>query len=180
MKIEDSNGKKIRYYGMAQDKFYHLTRLVETCLQNKPYVVVCIIGNKGVGKTTLAKLMRKHGFGPFRPKDIAVIDDDCMSVDVLYFFRRKYINPCHGVDELLPFFRLCPKKRIRFYVKSDPETRISHADIVLKVDVNEEKRKARLIQRYGKEKGETVFHRTNVYKHLVKIGYDHLMSAQIQ
>lgn len=180
MKIEDRNGRKIEYFGMSQDKFDTLTEMIKTCLKEKPFAVVCITGNKGVGKTTLGKLMRKHGFGPFSPKDIAVIDDDCMSVDIFLFLRRKYVNPCYGVDELEPFFRYCKKKRVRIYVKSNPESRISQADILLKTHISDDKRKARLINRYGKEKGERVFDQTQSYNDQARITFRYELSAEIQ
>ena len=169
MKIQGANGKKITYEGISREEFNTLTGLIDQCLRNNGHVLICIVGNKGIGKTTLGKYIRKQGFGPFVPKDIAVIDDDCMSVDVMFFFRRKYVNPCIRVDELQPFFRFCKKKKIRFYVKSNPESRITKADILLKVHIDDKKRKQRLIQRYGSEKGERVFLQTQNYSYEPKI-----------
>ena len=97
MKFRNAAGEWTPYVGLTPEKYSELSEHIGRCLRQKAYAIVCITGNKGVGKTTLGKFMRKNGFGPFRPRDIAVIDDDCMSVDVLYFFRRKYVNPCRGV-----------------------------------------------------------------------------------
>jgi hypothetical protein len=149
-------------------------------LKNKDHVLICITGNKGVGKTTVGKFIRKTGLGPIRPKDIAAIDDDCMSVDVLFFFRRKYVNPCHGVDELQPFLRFCRKKKIRFYVKSNPESRITQADILLKVNIGPQKRKERLIRRYGDPKGTIIFNQTQSYTHHPKIRFQYQLTADLQ
>jgi len=180
IKVKDKDGRMVPYFGISTEKFEALAKLIQKVLNSKDHVVVCITGNKGVGKTTLGRLIRKKGFGPFRPKDIAVIDDDCMSVDTLFFFRRKYVNPCQGIDELWPFFRYCKKKRIRFYVKSNPESRITHADVLLKVYVEEKKRRERLIQRYGEQKGEMIFRQTQSYQDRAKIEYEYELSAQIQ
>ena len=180
IKIKDKSGRDIPYFGISKEKFKILAEMIQNVLAHKDHAIVCIIGNKGVGKTTLGKLIRKKGFGPFRPKDIAMIDDDCMSVDTLFIFRRKFVNPCIGVDELQPFFRYCKAKRIRFYVKSNPESRITHADVVLKVYLEENKRKQRLIQRYGKQKGELVFLQTSSNKSILEIGYEYELIAHIQ
>ena len=180
IKITDNNGQKVSYFGMSPDKFDELAELIQKILAQKAYAIVCITGNKGVGKTTLGKLIRKKGFGPFKPKEIAMIDDDCMSVDTLFFFRRKYVNPCQEVDELHPFFRYCPKKPIRFYVKSNPESRITRADVLLEVCLGEEKRRQRLIQRYGEQKGERVFRQTQSLQKIPTIEFKYRLSAQIQ
>lgn len=180
IKVRDKDGQTIPFFGISPDNFKVLAETIQKVLSHKDHVIVCITGNKGVGKTTLGKLIRKKGFGPYRPKDIAVIDDDCMSVDTLFFFRRKYVNPCQGVDELRPFFRFCEKKRIRFYVKSNPESRISRADVLLKVYLAEEKRRQRLVQRYGEQKGEMVFRQTQSYQGSVKIDFEYELTAQLQ
>jgi hypothetical protein len=124
--------------------------------------------------------MRKYGFGPFPAKDIAVIDDDCMSVDVLGIFRRKYVNPCLTVDELQPFFKYCKKKRIRFYVKSNPESRITRADILLKVNIDERRRQQHLKQRYDREKARETIMQTRLYSHEPKIYFQYEMTADIE
>ena len=169
MKIQGPNGKQIHYTAIEPDEFTALTDLTRKCLADSDHVLICITGNKGIGKTTLGKYIRKKGFGPFKPSDVAVIDDDCMSVDVLFFFRRKYVNPCIEVDELHPFFRFCKNRKLRFYVKSNPESRITKADILINLHLDEDKRKQRLIQRYGRAKGERVFQQTQSFSHIPKI-----------
>jgi len=180
IKIKNNNGQTVSYFGISPDKFDELAELIQKVLVQKDYAIVCITGNKGVGKTTLGKLIRKKGFGPFRPKEIAMIDDDCMSVDTLFFFRRKYVNPCKGIDDLQPFFRYCRKKRVRFYVKSNPESRITRADVLLEVYLGEDKRKQRLIQRYGEHKGERVFRQTQSFQNSPKIEFEYRLAALIQ
>lgn len=179
IKIKDENGKWIPYGGLAPEKFDELTTLVSRCLEQRDYVIVCITGNKGIGKSTLGKFIRKRGFGPYQPRHIAVIDDDCMSVDVLHFFRRKLVNPCQGVDELKPFFGYCKKKPVRIYIKSNPESRISRADVLLMLDVDEEKRRQRLLRRYGREKGETVLKDTQSYDQQLSIFFQYRMRASV-
>jgi pantothenate kinase len=180
LKITDEQGNTIQYKGLSTRQYQELSTLINRCLEKKPYVIVCIKGNKGVGKTTLAKYMRKYGFGPFRAKDVAVIDDDCMSVDVLGIFRRKYYNPCKEVDELEPFFKYCKKKRIRCYVKANPETRITYADILIEVEADERKRRQRLYQRYDRKRAEQVIAQSSNYTHQPKIAFQYEMIANIE
>jgi len=173
IKLKDKDEQTSPFLGISPEIFKLLAEAVQKVLSQKDHVIVCITGNKGVGKTTLGKLIRKKGFGPYRARDIAVIDDDCMSADTLFFFRRKYVNPCHGVDELKPFLRFCKRKRIRFYVKSNPESRIIHADVLVKVYLEEETRRQRLIQRYGKQKGDMVFHQTQSHQDNIRITFEY-------
>ena len=180
MKIKDEQGNIIQYKGLRPNQYQELVTQINRFLKMKPYVVLCIKGNKGVGKTTLAKYMRKFGFGPFRAKDVAVIDDDCMSVDVLGIFRRKYFNPCKGIDELEPFFKYCKKKKIRCYVKTNPESRISYADILIEVEADEEKRRQRLYQRYERKRAQQVIAQSKDYIHQPKIAFQYEMIANIE
>jgi hypothetical protein len=103
-----------------------------------------------------------------------------MSVDVLGIFRRKYVNPCEGVDELEPFFKHCKKKRVRFYVKSNPESRITYADIVLKVDIDEQRRLKHLYERYELKRAEEVIAQSQAYIHQPKIAFQYEMTADIE
>jgi len=137
-------------------------------------------GQQGGWEKTLGKFIRKTGLGPIRRKDIAVSDDDCISVNILFFFRRKYVNPCHGVDELQPFLRFCKKKKLRFYVKSNPESRITQADILLNVNIAPQKRKERLIRRYGDPKGTIIFNQTQSYTHHPKIRFHYQLTTGLQ
>jgi len=177
MRIQGDNGTKIPYPGILPDEFVALADLTQKCLDSGDHVLICITGNKGIGKSTLGKYIRKQGFGPFKPRDIAVIDDDCMSVDVLYFFRRKYVNPCVGVDELRPFFRFCKNRKLRFYIKSNPESRITKANILIKLHLEENTRKQRLVQRYGYDKGKRIFLETQIYSYEPKIRTQYEMTV---
>lgn len=179
MKIKDQNGNKIPYKGIGEEKLWELSDAVSKCLSQKPYVVVAVIGNKGVGKSLLGKYFRNRGFGQFRNRQIAVIDDDNMAID-FFFFRRWHAIPCQGVDELVPFFKYCKRKPVRIYIKSNPETRISKADVVLKVKVDEDRRRRQLIQRKGLLKGEAIFFRTQSYVLETKIDYNIEILATIR
>ena len=179
MKIQNEDGEYVRYKGLSEEKIRELEKFVTKCLEHERYVIVCVVGNKGVGKTTLGKFIRKNGFGRYKPRDIAMIDDDCMSVDVAYFFRRKYVNPCRGVDELKPFFKYCKKKRVRFYINSHPETRISKASVLLRVHTSEEKRVKRLKQRKGMETGTRVFLETQNYQNRPNISYQYELELEV-
>ena len=179
MKFENEHGVYVTYKGIDEQKLSELSEIVNKCLEVEPFVLVCIVGNKGIGKSTFGRFLRKTGFGNYKSRDIAVIDDDCMSIDVLYFFRRKYVNPCLGVDELKPFFKYCRKKRVRFYIKSDPETRISKASILMRLRTGDETRLKRLIKRKGYEAGNDLFLRTKYYSDAVNISYKHELEADI-
>ena len=180
MKIKGANGAKIPYWAIGEKKLNELSDAVSQCLNNRSYVVIAVIGNKGVGKSVLGKYFRNRGFGQFSPRQIAVIDDDNMAIDFLFFFRRWHAIPCRGVDELAPFFKYCRHKPVRVYIKSNPETRISRADVVLKVKVDEDRRRRQLIQRKGILKGEAVFTRTQSFVRETKIDFNIELLATIQ
>jgi hypothetical protein len=179
MIIRNEKGEKVAYSGLGAVKSSEFASLINNCLESQPSVLIAIVGNKGTGKSLVGKYFRNRGIGTIHPRKIAVIDDDNMAVDFLYFFRRWYSNSCTGVDELQPFMKYCRKKPVRIYIKSNPESRISRADIVLQVATKEHLREARLIKRYGTEKGPRVFVRTLTYEPAIKIAYDHLMTAEI-
>ena len=179
MRIKDQDGTWTQYKGLDGDTLAELTQRTTECLANRPYVLISIIGNKGIGKSLLGKYFRRAGIGSFRPRQIAVIDDDNMAVDFLFFFRRWNAIPCSGVDELAPFYHLCARKPVRIYIKSNPESRITRADIVLLLTVDEKTRKQRLIKRYGSPKGETVTLATREYDPGPKIAYQHLIAASL-
>ena len=68
-----------------------LSELQEKCeyiLKNKKRVIIVITGLCGSGKSTLGKEIRRKGFGYFKPHQIAVIDDDVMSIN-LFFMRPR-------------------------------------------------------------------------------------------
>lgn len=73
-------------------KFYEkLNTLCVEILQNPPprdKIIVAICGACGSGKSTLGKKIRKKGFGSFKPYQIAVIDDNVMSLN-LFVARPK-------------------------------------------------------------------------------------------
>ncbi|GAB6905991.1 hypothetical protein JCM12296A_18260 [Desulfosarcina cetonica] len=179
IKIRNRAGEIVIYTGLTEEKTAELAATIKQCLASQPTVLMAIVGNKGVGKSLLGKYFRNRGIGPFHRRKIAVIDDDNMAVDTLYFFRRWCPIPCTGVDELAPFMKYCRKKQIRIYIKSDPESRISRADIVLQVSTPETTREQRLINRYDPEKGPRVFNDTRDYPSQINIAYDHLITAGI-
>ncbi len=179
MKIVDEKGATVEYSGLGAARNAELAAMITDCLRSRPSVLVAIVGNKGVGKSLLGKYFRNHGIGRIHRRKIAVIDDDNMAVDMLCFFRRWYPHPCTGVDELRPFMKYCLRKPVRIYIKSNPESRISRADIVLRLTADESQRELRLIRRYGEEKGRRVSFQTRPYPPEIRIAYDRLMTAVI-
>ncbi len=179
MRIRNASGQWEPYTGLKPEDLTRLSGLMTQCLARQATVLIAVVGNKGVGKSLLGKLFRKEGIGPFKPRDIAVIDDDNMAVDFLFCFRRWHMDPCRGIDELGPFLKYCKKKPVRIYIKSNPESRITKADIVLRLSTDEEQRRLRLIKRYRREKGDRVYVQTRNYAHEIKIARRFEMSAVI-
>jgi len=179
MKIQNEDGIYVPYKGVSEEKTNELDRLVTRCLEKEPFVLVCTVGKKGIGKSTFGRYIRLNGFGSYKPKDIAMIDDGCMSVDVAFFFRRKYVNPCRGVDELKPFYKYCKKKRVRFYIDSRPENRIIKASILLRLYTDEKTRLQRLIKRKGTEAGTDMFLKTKNYPNSFNISYQYELEVEL-
>jgi hypothetical protein len=179
IKVQNEEGLYVPYKGVGEEKINELDGLVTKCLETEPFVLVSIVGNKGIGKSTFGRYIRLNGFGSYKPRDIAVIDDGCMSVDVAFFFRWKYTNPCHGVDELQPFYKYCKKRRVRFYIDSQPENRITRASILLCLYVDEKTRLQRLIKRKGAEMGTDIFHTTENYQSTFTISYQYRFEAEL-
>ncbi|MFW6147362.1 MAG: hypothetical protein ACOC6B_03110 [Thermodesulfobacteriota bacterium] len=179
IKVQNEDGVHIPYVGLSKEKSLELERLVSKCLREEPFVLISSVGNKGIGKSTFGRYLRLNGFGSYKPKDIAVIDDGCMSVDVAFFFRWKYTCPCTGIDELAPFYNYCRKKRVRFYINSNPETRITKASILLRLYTDEQKRLQRLIQRKGPKRGMDMFLETKDYQDTHNISYKYECSVEL-
>jgi hypothetical protein len=179
MKVLNEEGVYVPYAGLNKEKSLELDRLVSKCLQEEPFVLISSVGNKGIGKSTFGRYIRLHGFGSYKPKDIAVIDDGCMSVDIAFFFRWKYTCSCKGIDELAPFYRYCRKKRVRFYIDSNPETRITKASILLRLYTDEDKRLQRLMQRKGPKQGMDMFLKTKDYQNTPNISYKYECTVEL-
>ncbi|QCD44495.1 hypothetical protein CMCT_0294 [Campylobacter mucosalis] len=128
-----------------------LENLNKTCLEilkEQKRVIIAMSGLGGSGKSTLGKQIRKNGFGSFKPYQIAVIDDDVMSLN-LFFIRPKikFKNEDGCIDDLKPFFRFLPPFiKLVFYINKDLN-RLSKADILVFVSTDEATRKARLNKR---------------------------------
>jgi broad-specificity NMP kinase len=126
-----------------------LNVLCNDLLENKDKLLICITGKSGVGKSTLGKYIRKNGFGDFSKYMISVIDDGVMSMDLLYIFNKRVKIKTTQEDELYPFIKLLPKrKKLIFCIATDPLSKISFADIVMHVELKDEKERLnRLINR---------------------------------
>ena len=92
-----------------------LEALNEACkeiLKDKKRDLIALTGLHGSGKSTLAKQIRKNGFKNFKPYQIAVIDDDVMSLN-LFIARPKIKIKSDHQDELKPFFKFIRSRNIR-------------------------------------------------------------------
>jgi hypothetical protein len=127
-----------------------LSKLQEKCeyiLKNKKRAVIVITGLCGSGKSTLGKEIRRKGFGSFKQHQIAVIDDDVMSIN-LFLMRPRVKIKSDQKDELRPFFKfLPPYVKLIFYVSTTPFARISKADILCILNIDEKEREKRLKKR---------------------------------
>jgi len=179
MKIQNEDGIYVPYKEVSGERINELDRLVTKCLEKEPFVLVCTVGNKGIGKSTFGRHIRLNGFGSYKPRDIAVIDDGCMSVDNLFFFRWKYTNPCRGIDELEPFYKYCKNKRVRFYIDSNPENRIKKASILFRLYTDEKTRLQRLIKKKGTDVGTDIFLRTRDYPEHFNISYQYELETKL-
>jgi hypothetical protein len=113
-------------------------------------IIIAVSSLPGVGKSYLGRQLRKRGFGDFKGRQIAVIDDSVMTLRVLRFFRRKVRIARTGKDELLPFIKLLPSSvRVVFYMAACPSNRVSAVDILVDLETDEVSRRERLRLRTG-------------------------------
>lgn len=111
-------------------------------------IKIAICGACGSGKSTLGGKIRKKGFGDFKPYQIAVIDDNVMSLNL--FIARPKLKippPPQKMDNCKPFLKFLP-----FYVKlvfciGASTNRLDFADILILTQVSQEARLKRLTQR---------------------------------
>lgn len=157
-------------------EYEFLNDLADLCKKElliKDAVLICVTGKSGAGKSTFGKHVRKNGFCNYQKSEITVIDDGVMSLDLFYIFNKRIKNRSTKKDELKPFLELLPKrKKIIFYINQTPELRISKADIVIKIDIDEETREMRLLKRDGKFKHQSTKDIAIDYKYLLEIQMD--------
>jgi|GEM_PF-3072835 len=137
---------------ISEDDYPFLEELEEKILhilEKKNKVLIAVVGNPGCGKSTFGKFVRKFGFKSIKASEIVVIDDDVMSREHLFnLFRTKIKIDSSKPDELKPFFQyISDRKKIIFYINSKPYKRISKADIILELELDENSRKERLKKR---------------------------------
>ena len=150
--------------------FKELNNLTKEVLSQKDIAIISITGKAGTGKSTLGKYFRKKGFGEFSRYKISTIDDGVMSIDLFYIFNKRVKFKTTHIDELEPFLTLLPKrKQVIFYVNQAPELRISKADIVLCLSIDEDTRKMRLEKRDNRYSTQKETNISIEYTHLMKI-----------
>ncbi len=159
-----------------------LTELDSICkklLCKKDRVMICITGKSGCGKSTFGKFVRKNGFGSISKYKIAVIDDSVMSLDMFYIFNRRIRAKSKAKDELEPFIKKLPhRKKVVFFVNTRPEKRLSCADIIVNLKLeNDDERIRRLINR-GDEISER--HYKDSSGTLKKISHDYFLEVEVE
>ncbi|ARQ98311.1 hypothetical protein CLAN_1603 [Campylobacter lanienae NCTC 13004] len=129
--------------------FNELNQICQEILKSKSCLIIAITGLSGSGKSTLGKFIRKEGFGDFKPYQIAVIDDNVMSLN-LFLIRPKIRHtppPSNPVDNLKPFFKFLPSYiKLIFYINANA-TRVNFADILITLKIDETQRINQLNQR---------------------------------
>ena len=109
----------------------------------------------------------QKGFGNFAPYQIAVIDDNVMSLN-LFIARPKIRNtpPQHNLkDNLKPFTKfLPPYVKIIFYIYVNP-VRIDFADVVIILKIDEQRRQKQLEQRERCRANKIPNERKNKYRY---------------
>lgn len=162
------------YHGLIEALEKHVSEV----LKSKERVLISITGKNGSGKSYFGRYIRKKGLGSYGRRSIAIIDENTLVIDFLFFFKRKIKIIKSSVDELMPFFERLPKrKKIILYINATPEKRITKADIILKFSTAEETRRQRLEKRYGKdsESFKKYFFRNGTNE--IRIDYTYLIEA---
>lgn len=124
-----------------------LEKIIQEELKNKNRLILAFVGKPGSGKSTIAKNIRKNGIAGINKHKIAVIDDNVMSVDLI-FARPKYKNKSSEMDNYEPFFKFIPPW-VKIIIIVNPN-RLEFADILVKIKINEETRRQRLESRESK------------------------------
>ncbi|GAA5145773.1 hypothetical protein GCM10023213_37850 [Prosthecobacter algae] len=70
-----------------------------------------------------------------------------LAVPLLGIFTRRIKSKTRERDDLLPFHPYVQKKKLVVYVNCKPELRVAQCDVVLRLQLPEEERQRRLIQR---------------------------------
>lgn len=145
--------------------------LCQRLIVERGKVTICITGRTGSGKSTLGRAIRKKGLPGISPRWIAVLDDGVLSVKMLGIFNRRVRNRSDERDDLLPFHRYLKGKRMVVVVSTEPETRLTRCDVVLRLRCSDEERLERLIQRNAD--GDVRFQKSGAALDEIKIAADH-------
>jgi uridine kinase len=162
-------------------KYFFLNDLNGICgdlLKHKDRLLICITGKSGVGKSTLGKYIRKNGFGDFSKYSISVIDDGVMSLDLFYILNKRVKMMTTLNEELLPFIKLLPKrKKLIFFIATDPSDKITFADVLIHVKAKDEKERLnRLVQRDNEINSS---HHVDSLVCIENICYTHFMNIEL-
>ena len=116
-------------------------------LLEKEKVIIAIAGLPGAGKTHMVKSFVRFGFGNFRRKHIMVIDDN-----IIYSARfwRLHWEKIQFEKKSCKDFLDSINSKVLFLSNWIPSRFIDFADILINLQVNEDKRIARLEKRYRK------------------------------
>ena len=155
-----------------------LDSICNNLLQKKDRLLICITGKSGVGKSTLGKYIRKNGFGDFSKYTISVIDDGVMSLDLFYILNKRVKINTTEKEELLLFIKsLAKRKKLIFYIATDPLDKISFADIVVHIELkDEEERLDRLVKR---DRNINSSHYVDSLECIKDLEYTHLINIQL-
>ena len=68
MKIQNEDRINVPYKGVSEEEIKELNRFATECLEKDPFALVCIVGNKGIGRSTFGRYIRLNGFGSYKPR----------------------------------------------------------------------------------------------------------------
>lgn len=155
--------------------------LAKTCqelIAEKKQIILCVTGKSGTGKSTLSKQIRKKGLPGIPPRKIAVIDDGVLAVPLFGVFTRRIKRRFQQVrDNLTCFMPYVRKKALVVYSNCRPHLRLERCDVVLRLQLPEEKRKERLVSR--NHDGMERFLRTENAPDEVQILTNHVFDLQL-
>lgn len=134
------------------DRTQLLNELNQICtqtLKEKSRVMISINAPCGSGKSTLGKYIRKNGFGNFKPYQIAVVDDNRLTLNLFILHPKIRIAPSANLpkDNLKPFMKFIPPYTKIILCISGSPTRIDFADVIITIEIDEDRRRKQLEQR---------------------------------
>lgn len=129
----------------GQEGLDRLLKETNKILLEREKAIIAIAGLPGAGKTRMVKSFVRFGFGNFRRKDVLVIDDNIIYSTRFWKFhwekiKLEKISYKDFVDSI--------DFKVLFFSNWIPSRYIDFADVLIRLEVDEQERIARLEKRY--------------------------------